>query len=354
MRKIKVASFGAGWVTTHRHIPALRADGRFEVVAIVDRRPDRAREAAEALGVPEFAGGGSISDLRDPDAVDAITCGTAPFAHHAVLKDALEAGKHALTEKPFTMTVREGEELRDLANAQRRQLAIVHNFQFARSVLQVDRWIASGRLGAPRAVWAMQLSNPRRRLPTWYDDLPLGLFYDESPHMLYLLRHFVGAPLELDTVSTVASTLRAGAHTPAQLTAQYVNDIPAMLTMNFESPISEWHVAVLGDEALAAVDVFRDIAVFTPNDGLHRAPSVLRTSIATSIHHWAGHLRSGPRHLSGRLLYGNDVVVSRFADAVRTGVSPRGISVEDALAVLSSQHDIIRFAAEPRPIGTDR
>jgi predicted dehydrogenase len=341
VRPIRVACFGAGWVTTHRHIPALRADGRFEVVAIVDRRADRARDAADALGIPVYAGGESVLDLPDPDAIDAITCGTAPFAHYDVIKHALERGKHALTEKPFTMSVAEGEDLRDLARARGVQIAVVHNFQFASSVARLDRWLATGRLGTPRAVWAMQLSNPRRRLPSWYDELPLGLFYDESPHMLYLLRHFVDAPLALDGVSVVPSTVRPDTNTPAQITVQYKNDLPATLTMNFEAPISEWHVAVLGEDGMGAVDVFRDIAVFTPNDGRHGAPSVLRTSLAGTFRHWAGHLRSGTGHLRGRLLYGNDVVVGRFADAVHTGVPPRGISVDDALAVLQSQHDII-------------
>ena len=143
----------------------MRRHGGFEVAAIVDRRPERAREAAERLEVPRHAGAESVEELSFHNEIDAVTCGTAPFAHHRVISGALSAGKHVLTEKPFTMTVEEGEELVALAREQGRVLAVVHNFQFARSVLRLRRWMEQGRIGQLRAVWAIQLSNPARRLP---------------------------------------------------------------------------------------------------------------------------------------------------------------------------------------------
>jgi predicted dehydrogenase len=317
----------------------MRAHGGFEVVALVDRRADRARAEAERLGVPTGIVGRVVDDV--PVAFDVVTCGTAPFTHFEVVMSALDAGKHVITEKPFTMTVEEGEVLAASARANRLQLAVVHNFQFARSITEVDAWIGRGRLGSIRSIWAMQLSNPRRRLPAWYDELPLGLFYDESPHLLYLIRHFAGAELELDAVSVAPSTISATANTPAQIVAQYGAPLPIALTMNFEAPVSEWHVGVLGERGAAVIDVFRDIAAFVPNDGLHQTGTVLRTSLSASFSHWLGYLRSGPRHLRGRLLYGNDEVFARFARAIASGEPPAGISVDDALAVLRAQHEIV-------------
>jgi predicted dehydrogenase len=347
MPRLRVACFGAGWVTTHRHIPAMRADGRFEIVALVDRRGDRAREAAEHLGVPRSIEGTSFDDRPALADIDVVTCGTAPFTHFDVVHSALEHGRHVITDKPFTMTIAEGETLVDTAARARRHLAIVHNFQFARCVRQVDGWIRRGRLGAVRAVWAMQLSNPRRRLPAWYDELPLGLFYDESPHLLYLVRHFVSGVPALEHATVVPSSSRPGANTPAQLTAQYGGRTPVTLTMNFEAPVSEWHVIVFGEEALAAIDVFRDIAAFVPNDGVHGTYPVLRTSLRGTAGHWLGYVRSGPRHLRGTLRYGNDEVFRRFGDAVESGIAPAGISAGDALAVLRAQHELLAASVTP-------
>jgi hypothetical protein len=92
---------------------------------------------------------------------------------------------------------------------------------------------------------------------------------------------------------------------------------------------------------MGTVDLFRDIAVFTPNDGDHRALEVLRTSASVSWHHWRGYLRSGIGHVSGMLRYGNDEVFRRFHAAVTGGGRPEGIDADDALAVLRIQHWIL-------------
>ena len=340
-QRIPVACFGAGWVTTHRHIPTMRRHGGFDVLCLADRREERAREAAARVGVPHHERAEGVDQLTVRDRIEAVTCGTAPFAHHRVIRSALDAGKHVLTEKPFTMTLEEGEELAALARERGLVLAVVHNFQFAPSVRRLRRWMESGKLGRVRAVWAIQLSNPARRLPTWFDELPGGLFYDESPHLIYMARALAGGELEPVSVTLHPST-RGLLNTPAQIDAQMrAGEVPVSIQMNFEAPVSEWHVAVLGDNGLGVVDLFRDIAIFTPGDRDHHAADVIRTSASASWHHWLGYLRSGPGHVLGRLRYGNDEVFARFHAAVRSGKPPQGISADDALAVLRVQHWIL-------------
>jgi scyllo-inositol 2-dehydrogenase (NADP+) len=111
--------------------------------------------------------------------------------------------------------------------------------------------------------------------------------------------------------------------------------------MAFEAPLSEWHVSLGREHALGDIDVFRDIYVRLPNDEARTTWPVLRTSLAATWAHWFQHLASGPRHLAGSLLYGNDEVFRRFAAAVRSGTEPAAIGAEDALAVLRMQHQIL-------------
>jgi scyllo-inositol 2-dehydrogenase (NADP+) len=327
----------------------MRACGGFEIVAIVDRREDRAAEAARRLGLARHAVAEGVEDLAFKHEIDAVTCGTSPFAHHRVVKSALEQGKHAITEKPFTMSLAEGEELADMAAERNLALCVVHNFQFARSVQQLRGWAARGLLGDVRGVWGFQLSNPSRQLPQWYDELPLGLFYDESPHLIYLVRALAG---ELELLSsTVQPSNRGLVGTPSQIDAQFRSGrTPVTLTMNFEAPVSEWQVAVIGDRSLAVVDLFRDIAIRLPNDRGHRSLEVLRTTLAAGSQHLLGYFRSGPKHLAGRrLLYGNEEVFRRFHAAATGGPPPEGIGPDDALAVLRVQHEI---AGQAEPVRT--
>ena len=331
----------------HRHLPALRADKGFDLVGVVDRRSDRARAVAERLGLRRHHAGERLADIPWLEEVEAFSVATNPVSHGALIREALTLGRHVLTEKPFVMDPAEGEALVALASDRGRVLAVVHNFQFARSTRRLLADLQADRYGQVRFIHAQQLGNPLRRLPAWYEDLPLGLYYDESPHMFYLLRAIAPTPLEFRNAQVHPSTL--GKRTPAWISAHYSagrGRIPVKLDMAFEAPLSEWHVSVGGERCLGVVDVFRDIYLRIPNDGAHTTWPVLRTSLAATWGHWMQHLVSGPRHLAGALRYGNDEVFRRFAAAVRSGRKPPGISSDDALAVLRMQHDILERARQ--------
>lgn len=343
---LRVAAVGLGWVTLHRHLPAMRRNPGFEIVGVVDRHAARAQGVAAKHRIARHHAGERLADIPWLGEVEAFTIGAAPGAHAALIREALELGRHVLTEKPFVLDPADGEALVALARRKRLVLAVVHNFQFARSARRLAADLAAGRYGDLRFLHARQLGNPLRRLPSWHEELPLGLFYDESPHMFYLLRALAPQPLELLHAEVHPST--RGKRTPAWVSAHYAagrSRIPVKLDMAFEAPLSEWHVSVAGERALGDVDVFRDIYLRLPNDGAHTAWPVLRTSAAATWAHWAQHLVSGPLHLAGRLDYGNGEVFRRFAAAARAGEEPAGIGAGDALAVLRMQHEILSRAA---------
>jgi predicted dehydrogenase len=342
VKKLRVAAIGLGWVALHRHLPVMERSADFEVVGVIDRSAGRAREVAAQRGHLRFAETSDLSSVEWLNEVDVITVATAPMSHYSIIRQSLELGKHVLTEKPFTMTVAEGEELVRLAGARRLELAIVHNFQFARSTKLLLSDIARGKLGKLRSINAVQFSNPRRRLPVWCDQLPLGLMYDESPHLLYLIRAVAG-DIQLVRSLTYPSTM--GLNTPARIDAYFESpNFPGPITLNcnFESPISEWYLMVFGENRLGIVDVFRDVYISLPNDEGHGTAKVFRTSVTAAGQHFWQHLISGIPHLRGRLFYGNDEVFMRFARAIRGSVEESApIGAESALAVLRLQHAII-------------
>lgn len=338
-RRIRVAVIGAGWVGTHRHLPTLQADKRFRLVGVVDRHRERAAAAAKRFGLDRYAASISLEDVDWLTDVDAITIATPPDAHARLMAEARSLGRHVLTEKPFTLDFHDAE----LSAAPGDHvIAVMHNFQFSRSVERLWKDLATGRLGAIRSVSAVQLSNKARRLPKWYAELPLGLFFDESPHLLYLLRRFApdAALQDLDIVGG-----RRGRTTPQLVRARYSSEsrgqVPVTLSMNFESTVSEWHLAIHGQRAVGVVDLFRDIYVRVPNDKSHTTSTVLRSSVAATLGHWAGYGSSGMLHLTGRLRYGVDGVVGRFAEAIAAGRDPEHCGRADALAVRRMQQEII-------------
>ncbi|HEX5444759.1 MAG TPA: Gfo/Idh/MocA family oxidoreductase [Pirellulales bacterium] len=335
-RPTPVAVIGAGWVTGARHLPALLASRRCQVLGVVDRRLDRAAAMAKKFKLPRVA-----ADLNAPwlKEVEAATIGVSPMGHYEIASALLRQGKHVLVEKPLCLTVAEGEALAELAERQRRVLAVVHNFQFARSVQSAMRQLRSGRWGDITGLHGMQLSNERRRLPSWYEELPGGLFYDESPHLLYLLRAF-GGQLELREADVAPS--RRPRSTPAIVQARFDAECgPATLFMNFEAPVSEWFLFIFAERGMAVIDIFRDALHFVPNDGRHAARDIARSSWRLLNGHVCGFAASGWRLVTRRLHYGNDEVVKRFFDAAQ-GIAPlRDIDSLAALDVLRWQHAIL-------------
>jgi scyllo-inositol 2-dehydrogenase (NADP+) len=341
MEPLRVAAIGAGWVTLHRHIPSLLAQPGVQIIGIVDRKADRACDASKSFQTKYWSNNISLSDIPWFAEVDAVTIGTSPFSHHALACKALSLGKHVLTEKPFAMTPDQGRDMIAAAKKANRILAIVHNFQFSRSCQALIRDMQNGCFGDIVGIEAMQLSNPRRRLPTWYDQLPGGLFFDESPHLLYLIRYLGGGTPKV--LSAFAEKDHRFSSTPAFLTAHFASPtgIPVRLTLNFVSPVSEWHILVCGEKGLGCIDLFRDIYVRLPNDGLHVAATVFRTSFLATWQHWLGHVIPGFLHLRGKSMYGNLEVMRRFTNACLSNSEPEGISSKDGLEVLCLQHEIL-------------
>lgn len=340
MSALRVAVVGLGWVGTHRHLPWLNRRSDVEVVGVVDHTSAKVEKARSLFGTAEGAVAEGPEGVSWLDRIDAVTIATPPETHAPLAAAYLRAGKDVLLEKPMALGVDDARELGDLARREGRILAVVHNFQFARSTTRLRTLIADGRLGEIQAVWGSQLSNPRRRLPVWYETLPLGLFYDESPHFFYLVRALLNAYPTVDVVQVVGG--RPGRSTPAAITLlMHAGSTPAQISMNFVAPVSEWHMTVIGSQALAVLDVFRDVLVVVRNDREHLGRNILMTTADALTSHVGGVARSGALNVMGRLAYGNDVVIARFVEACRTRVPPKDISADDGLEVVKLQHEVL-------------
>jgi predicted dehydrogenase len=338
-RRLRVATVGLGWVSMNRHLPWLRRSQLIDLVGVVDPSESKLQLAISRFHIPRGAAVRHPSQVPWLEHIDAVTIATPPDTHFPLAAAYLQAGKHVLLEKPMALSVGDAKRLVAIADEVHRQLAIVHNFQFARSVRHLVRLLESGRLGTLQGVAGFQLSNPARRLPTWCEELPLGLFLDESPHLLYLVRRVV--PVEPVIVRADIVPSRSGKSTPALVDMLLqAGDVPIKVTMNFESPVSEWHLAVFGSAAVAVADLFRDILVVVPNDGLHLGRHILKSSLSGVCAHAFGVLRSGCLLLAGRLSYGNDVVIDRFARACLDGTRLEGISAADGMRVVAMQQQV--------------
>lgn len=123
-----------------RLIPIFR---NLRVVACADIKPVAAKARGEEFGVEAQ----EIEALLANPAVDVVVNLTVPEAHYPVSKAALEAGKHVYSEKPFVLTLEQGEDLRRIADAKNLKVGSAPDTYLGGSHQFVRHLIDSGRVG---------------------------------------------------------------------------------------------------------------------------------------------------------------------------------------------------------------
>jgi predicted dehydrogenase len=129
----------------------LRTAG-LDVAAVGSRRLETAEAFASDFGIPHAHG--SYEDLVADPTVDIVYIATPHPMHASGALLALEAGKHVLVEKPFTLNAAEAAAVRDAA-ADRGLLAMEAMWtRYLPHMLRIRELVASGALGEIRAVMA--------------------------------------------------------------------------------------------------------------------------------------------------------------------------------------------------------
>ncbi len=124
----RIGLIGCGGITEH-HLTAYAKAG-WNVVALCDVREEsmEARRAAYCSDAACFTDYRDLLALRDVDVVDIATH---PGERAAMVDDALRAGKHVLSQKPFVLDLDVGERLADLADELGLKLAVNQNGRWA-------------------------------------------------------------------------------------------------------------------------------------------------------------------------------------------------------------------------------
>ncbi len=199
-----------------------------------------------------FAPGVEVVDdhrrLLESD-LDALVIATPIHTHYELARQALEAGKHVLIEKPMAASIEEASELVRVASARSRTLMVGHTFMYNPAVTELSRMVRGGELGRIYHVDTARLN--------------LGLFqqrsdviWDLAPHDISILMHVLGRPPIL--VSARGSTcVQSEVHDVAYVELIHEDGLAAELHVSWLDPTKVRRVTVVGDRRMA---VFNDVA----------------------------------------------------------------------------------------------
>lgn len=178
--------------------------------------------------------------LGDPE-VEAVAIATPPHTHHALVRRALEAGKHVLVEKPLARTAAEAAELIDLAEEVGAVLMPGHTFLYSPSVNKVKTLIEADVLGEIYFV-----TSSRMNLGIYQQD---GVVLDLAPHDLSILLHWLGQPLAEVTASG-RSVFQDGVHETAFLTLRFEGGAQANVQLSWLAPRKMREMVVVGSQRM--------------------------------------------------------------------------------------------------------
>jgi len=140
--KTALCSFGmSGWVF---HAPFIAINPGFELYAVWERTKNLSQAKYPGVKIVR-----SLEEILEDPAVELVVVNTPNATHYEYTKKALLADKHVIVEKPFTITVAEGEELIQLAKDRNRIITVYQNRRFDADFLTLRALLASGALGRP-------------------------------------------------------------------------------------------------------------------------------------------------------------------------------------------------------------
>ncbi|MBT8490934.1 MAG: Gfo/Idh/MocA family oxidoreductase, partial [Deltaproteobacteria bacterium] len=196
------------------------------LVSVCDKNPNALKKVQNAYPHVE-----TISDCNEvltSTDLDAVAIATPVFTHYELAKKALENGKHVFVEKPFTSSVREAEELVELADKKNLTIMVDHTFLFTGAVQKIKEVIDNDVLGK-----LYYFDSTRVNLGLFQHDI--NVIWDLAPHDFSIMDYVVN-----ESPTAVAATGLShfnGKENIAFITVYFSNSLIGHFNVNWMSPV---------------------------------------------------------------------------------------------------------------------
>jgi predicted dehydrogenase len=179
--------------------------------------------------------------------LDAVSVSTPNAMHYKVCRDALDAGKHVLVEKPITLVSKEGWELVNLAQKKKLTLSVGHIFRFNNALAEVHRLIKEEKFFGKIFLMEQNWTNLEKSFPD------RDVLFDLAPHMFdiqnYLLGHW---PTEVSCVG--GPFRREEGEETAYVISRYKDGVIAIANISWLVPRKTRQVVLVGENRSAVID----------------------------------------------------------------------------------------------------
>lgn len=191
---IRVGLLGYGYASKTFHAPLIAGTPGMELAAVSSSSAEKVHADWPGLRVDA-----EPQALFNDPGIDLIVIPTPNDTHFPLAKQALEAGKHVVVDKPFTVTLSQAYELAALAESAGKVLSVFHNRRWDSDFLTLQQLLSDGTLGD---VVYLESHFDRFRPEVrqrWREagGEGSGIWYDLGPHLLDQALQLFGLPMAI-------------------------------------------------------------------------------------------------------------------------------------------------------------
>ncbi len=186
------------------------------------------------------------NEILDKKEVDAIIIATPVETHYKIAKDALNADKHVLVEKPITNNSEDAIGLIKIAEKNNKVLMVDHTFEYSAPVRKIKEMIKNNELGKIFTIDMIRVN--------------LGLFqkkvnviWDLAPHDISMLLYYLDE-MPLTVRAFGESYIREGIEDDAHLSLTFRNKIMANMHVSWLDPCKIRRTTIVGNKKMLVFD----------------------------------------------------------------------------------------------------
>ena len=202
-RILNVGLIGFGLSGRYFHSPFLSTNPGFKIKTVVERSKNEAQEFD-----PNIGNARSVEELLSDESIDLVFICTPNETHFPYAMDALQNGKHVVSEKPFAATEEEARQLVAVAEEKGLILTAYQNRRWDSDFLTIKKLIDEDKLG-DIVEYECRYDRFRPVVPTesWKEkSVPVGgNLYNLGPHLIDQALVLFGEP---ETVTAEVRSVR--------------------------------------------------------------------------------------------------------------------------------------------------
>lgn len=217
---------------------------RSEVVRVVDLSQQRLDAVRSRF--PAIETGTEPAAIFGDESIDAVVVATPTVTHYELVKQALQAGKHVMVEKPLTDKPETSVELTELAAAKNRVMLVGHIFVYNAAVQWVKQTIDADELGR-----IYYLSSDRTNLGPIRMDVNAA--WDLAAQDIAIFNYWLDAkPLAVSARGH--AWINDGVEDAVFATLRYADDVLVHLHVSWLNPRKVRDITVVADKKMLTYD----------------------------------------------------------------------------------------------------